>query len=118
MKNLAFVIEDNKEISELFSRALTVAGFQVEAICDGAIAQIRLEKESPTLVILDMHLPGVNGDILLTEIRTKEHLKETKVIIATADAMLGEIYNDKADLVLEKPITFSQVTDFAIRFKK
>jgi CheY-like chemotaxis protein len=118
MVNLAFVIEDNKDISNLFSRALASAGFQVEAIYDGAKAQTRLKEESPTLVVLDMHLPNVNGITLFNQIRANEHLNETKVIIATADATMGKCNNDQADLFLQKPITFSQMRDFAERLKK
>jgi DNA-binding response OmpR family regulator len=118
MENLAFIIEDNKDISDLFSRALASAGFQVESICDGAKAQIRLKEESPSLVILDMHLPNVNGITLFNQIRANKHLNETKVIIATADATMGDYHRDQADLLLQKPITFSQMRDFAERLKK
>jgi len=118
MINLAFIIEDNKDISDLFSRALVSAGFQVEAIYDGAKAQIRLEEESPSLVILDMHLPNINGITLFNQIRANEHLNETKVIIATADATMGDCQGYQADLLLQKPITFSQMRDFAERLKQ
>lgn len=118
MSNLAFVIEDNEDISDLFSRALMSAGYQVETIFDGAKAQLRLTEESPSLVVLDMHLPNVNGISLFDQIRISKHLRETKVIIATADAAMGEYKNDQADLLLQKPITFSQMRDFAKRLKK
>lgn len=117
MKNLAFVVEDNMDLSNLFSRALTCAGFQVEAICDGAQALSRLEETSPTLVVLDLHLPNVNGATLLDHIRGREHLAETKIIVATADASLGEYHQEKADLLLEKPIGFSLMRDLAERFR-
>lgn len=117
MKKLAFIIEDNDDISNLFSRALVEANFHAEIISDGKTALTRLEKESPALVILDMHLPDINGATLLTYIRAKEHLKETKVIVATASADSGELHHLKADLFLQKPVTFSQMRDFAVRFK-
>ncbi len=64
-----------------------------------------------------MHIPEIGGGDILTFIRAKEHLKETKVIIATADAQLGELYNNRADLLLLKPVSFSQIRDLAERFK-
>jgi DNA-binding response OmpR family regulator len=99
MRELAFVIEDNKDISDLFSRALASAGFQVETIDDGAKAQIRLKEERPALVVLDMHLPNVTGTTLFNQIRDNERLNETRVIIATADATMGECHNNQADLL-------------------
>jgi CheY-like chemotaxis protein len=115
MENLAFIIEDNEDVSDLFSRALTSAGFRVEAIYDGAHAQKRLDRESPMLIVLDMHMPNIDGNTLFEQIRDSEHLKGTKVIIATADATMGECHKDEVDLLLQKPITFSQMRDFAKR---
>jgi len=118
MENLAFVIEDHPDISNLFTRALTAAGFQTEIIQDGGEALLRLERESPSLIVLDMHLPKLNGGVILTFVRTHTHLKDTKVIVATADAQMGELYNFTADLVLQKPVTFTQLRDCAQQFKK
>jgi DNA-binding response OmpR family regulator len=118
MENLAFIIEDNPDISELFKRALIAAGFHVEIIQDGGEAMLRLKTASPTLVILDMHLPKLNGGVILMYIRTHEHLKNTKVIVATADSQMGESYDYMADIVLQKPVTFSQLRDYALRIVK
>ena len=118
MENLAFVIEDDEDLSNIFMQALKAAGFQVETIRDGAIAQERIKEANPELVILDMHLPHVDGVELLTQIRADGRLKKTRVILATADAQLGEYYDNKADLVLIKPISFSQLRDLTARYRK
>ncbi len=116
MKNMAFVVEDDIDISNLFSRALTSAGFQVEAIGDGVEALARLDKNSPRLIVLDLHLPKIDGITLLNHILNKEHLTGTKIIVATADAVLGEYHRERVDLLLEKPVVFSQMRDLAGRF--
>jgi chemosensory pili system protein ChpA (sensor histidine kinase/response regulator) len=118
MENIAFVIEDDQDLSNIFTEALKSAGYQVETIRDGAIAQQRLKEEIPEIIILDMHLPNVDGGELLTQIRADERIKKTRVIIATADALLGEYYEKKADLVLVKPISFSQLRDLTARYRK
>jgi two-component system sensor histidine kinase/response regulator len=118
LENLAYIIEDNDDIANLFSRALTSAKFNVEVINDGAKAIKKLEKTNPTLIILDLHLPNVNGITILNHIRTKEHLNETSIIIATADGSLSEYHRERADLLLQKPVTFSQMRSFAERFRK
>ena len=118
MENIAFVIEDDEDLSGIFTEALRAAGYQVETIRDGAVAQQRIKEASPELIILDMHLPHVDGAALLTQIRAEEHLKGTRVIITTADALLGDFYHDKADMVLLKPISFSQLRDLTSRYKK
>jgi DNA-binding response OmpR family regulator len=118
MENIAFVIEDDEDLSTIFAKALIAAGFQVEIIYDGAIAQQRLAEASPDLVILDMHLPNVDGADLLAQIRADERLKEIPVIITTADAVLGDYHRNTADLVLVKPIAFGQLRDLTMRYKR
>jgi DNA-binding response OmpR family regulator len=118
MENIAFVIEDDQDLSNIFTEALKAAGYQVETIRDGAIAQQRLKEANPEIIILDMHLPNIDGAQLLTQIRADERLAKTRVILATADALLGEYYNKQADLVLVKPISFSQLRDLTARYKK
>ena len=118
MENIAFVIEDDQDLSAIFTEALKAAGYQVETIRDGAIAQQRLNEANPEIVILDMHLPNIDGAHLLTQIRADERLSKTRVILATADALLGEYYDKKADLVLVKPISFSQLRDLTARYRK
>ena len=117
MAYLAFVIEDHVDVSLLYLRALVEAGFQPAIIRDGEEAMARLAKENPALVILDLHVPKVSGETILDYIRSQERLKQTKVIIATGDARYSEADYPKADLFLLKPITYSQMMDFADRFK-
>jgi DNA-binding response OmpR family regulator len=118
MENIAFVIEDDLDLSNIFTEALKAAGYQVETIRDGATAQQRLKEVVPEIVILDMHLPNIDGGHLLAQIRADERIAKTRVIIATADALLGEYYEKKADLVLVKPISFSQLRDLTARYRK
>jgi len=115
--NLAFVIEDDADLSEIFSRALQTAGFEVEPILDGRIAQIRLKETIPNVIVLDMHLPNVDGPTLLKQIHADDRLKTPRIIIATADSAQGEFYRSMATIVMIKPITFSSLRDISARLK-
>ena len=117
MKNLALVIEDDEDLSAIFVKAMEAAGYQVEAILDGQLAEKRLKQAAPRIIVLDMHLPHVDGATLLKQIHANPNFKDTKIILATADNVLAEIYRDKANIVLIKPITFSQLRDLSARFK-
>jgi len=117
MAYLAFVIEDHVDVSLLYLRALVEAGFQPVIVRDGQEAMERLAKETPALVILDLHIPKVSGEAILDYVRSQERLEHTKVIVATGDARYNESDYPKADLFLLKPITYSQMRDFADRFK-
>ena len=111
----ALIVEDETDLAIIFSKALQEAGFETQIVRAGDTALMWLSSTTPQIVVLDLHLPRVPGEEVLKQIRADERLTETKVIIATADPRLAETLQDKADLVLLKPIGFSQLRDLASR---
>jgi CheY-like chemotaxis protein len=118
MSELAIIVEDDEDLATIFTEALQSADYQVETLRDGLLAQKRITQIEPHVVVLDMHLPMVSGGDLLKQIRADERLKDTLIVIATADARMGEAFTDVADFVLIKPITFSQLRDLTIRLHR
>jgi len=114
---LALIIEDDEDLSTIFAGALEAAGFETEILRDGRVGLERLQASQPHVVVLDLHLPYVSGSELLEVIRGDERLADTRVILATADPRMADILDDRADLVLIKPISFSQLRDLASRLK-
>lgn len=119
MSEVAIVIEDDEDLAQIFAEALRSVGFEVEAIADGHAAQERLEDGVvPYLILLDMHIPHISGaDLLTNTIRKDKRLAKAVVIITTADARMGEAYNELADFVMVKPISFIQLRDLTSRLK-
>jgi DNA-binding response OmpR family regulator len=111
----AFVIEDDVDIGMLFEAALQDAGFEVEVIRSGTAAVARLQEIAPKLVCLDLNLPGMNGDEILAFIRTQPHLSDVRVVMITGNAAKAAELSEITDLVLLKPITYSQLRDLALR---
>lgn len=119
MNDLALIIEDDEDLASIFAEALRGVGFEVEIIADGQAAQDRLKSEiTPFLILLDMHLPHISGADLLTNIiKRDERFARTIIIITTADARMGEAYNEEVDFVMIKPISFVQLRDLTSRLK-
>lgn len=115
-KPLALIIEDNEDQNIVFSKAMELAGYATESITDGNTAQKRLAEIVPEIIILDLHIPGVSGDVLLLEIRRDRRFENVRVILATADAALAATLETQADLILLKPISFTQLNQLASRF--
>ena len=113
----ALIIEDDADLATIFAEALHLAQLETEIIVDGAAASARLREVVPAVVVLDLHLPHVSGETLLHQIRSTPALAQTRVIIATADPVMAEGLSLEADLVLIKPVSFSQLRDFALRMK-
>ena len=112
---LALIVEDDYDLSIIFAEALQAAGFETQIVRAGDTALMWLSSTTPEVVVLDLHLPRVAGTSILQQIRNDPHLTDTRVIIATADARLAETLREDADLVLLKPISFTQLRDLAAR---
>lgn len=114
----ALIVEDDKDLANIFAEALRGVGFEVENALDGKIAREKLkENDAPFLILLDMHLPYVSGQDLLLEIKSDERFKNTWIILSTSDARLAEQYRDRADFALIKPVQFSQLKGIANRLR-
>jgi len=61
---------------------LKANGYQVTGVNSGAAALAEIERERPTIIYLDMRMPGMNGIETLTKIRAKD--KTLPVIMITA----------------------------------
>ena len=73
---------------------------------DGLKALGRIKKEVPTLAILDVMMPGLDGYEVLTFIRETAHLEGLPVVMLTARAQLDDIQlglSLGADAYLAKP---------------
>jgi len=112
---LALIIEDDPNLSILFTEAMRRAGFAVQTIVDGQTALTELSQLTPQVIILDLHLPKVSGKTILQYLRADDRLAQTYVILTTADPLTAETLRPLANLVLIKPISFYQLHDLAVR---
>jgi DNA-binding response OmpR family regulator len=114
---LALIIEDHLDIAQAYALAVGEAGYTAAIIRRGDVALKRLATSLPDLVILDMHLPVVEGGHLLARIAADPRLQNTRVIVVTAHAHKVMANHDRADLVLMKPVSFEQLRDLASRMR-
>jgi phosphoserine phosphatase RsbU/P len=116
---IALVIEDEIHLADIFAKALEMAGYLPQAINDGQEAMDHLQAvvDPPALIVLDLNLPLLSGKEILRFIRKDPRFVKTRVIMATSDsaAIVGEI-EAKSDIVLLKPIGFTQLRELASRF--
>lgn len=116
-KPLALVIEDDPRQADIFAQALLLADYETEVIGEGQSAVERLAEVAPALVVLDLQLPGLSGEKILRTIRAAPHLTDTRVIVATAHDRRADPVRRESDLVLLKPISFTQLRDLAVRLR-
>ena len=78
------VADDDGDIRDHVVFKLTQAGYDVEAVQDGAAAFQSIEASPPRLAILDVMMPGLSGIDVLRKVRADERLKDLEVILLTA----------------------------------
>jgi CheY-like chemotaxis protein len=109
------VVDDNDALRENLAEALEIEGYPVVVAADGPAAIERLAEEPPpSVVLLDLMLPGMSGRELLARIREERRLDHVKVVITTgASGALAR--SSPADAVLMKPFG---VTDLLAALRK
>jgi CheY-like chemotaxis protein len=112
-----FIIEDNDSLSDIFTQAMKVAGFEIRTAANGLEAFDKLAELEPAVIILDLYLPGVSGDKILAYIRNEPRLQNSKIILTTFDSLLADKFRDQCDYVLLKPVSFSQLRDLGIKLR-
>ena len=75
------VVDDDEHIRELASLYLAKEGFDVTCAVDGVSAVTTIRSVSPSLVVLDLMLPGMSGFDVCKEIRTTSNVP---IIMLTA----------------------------------
>jgi DNA-binding response OmpR family regulator len=115
-KPLALIVEDEKDISVIFAKALHAAGFETQVVHSGDAAIEWLSANTPDVAVLDLHMPRVAGTDVLQHIRKEPRLADINVIIATAYPHMAESLHEAADWIFFKPVSFSQLRDLAARF--
>jgi len=111
MQSRILVVDDEKEIREFLSKALTrIAGFHVEVAEDGDDALKKIEQDKLDLILTDLKMPRMDGLKLITEIaKTKpEILTVLMTGHGTIDSALEAMKRGASDY-LTKPINLDEL---------
>jgi len=110
-----FIIEDDPHFRETFIDVMSLRGVEVQAAGSAEEGLEILPGCRPSIIILDINLPGMDGLSLCRRIKSMEAFKETPVIFVSASTR----YNDPRDQVegfiagaagfLPKPITMDRL---------
>ena len=105
MKQL-LVVDDEKEICEFLKAFFEERSFNVRTATNGEDAIREIEKTKPQIVLLDVHMPGMDGIKALREIKQK--FPTVKVIMVTAvetREKIEEAMRLGADNYITKPLS-------------
>ncbi|MBC8263474.1 MAG: response regulator [Anaerolineales bacterium] len=107
MKPKILVIEDNEQNLYLITFILEKNGYQVVQARDGREGIELAGRVKPTLILLDIQLPVMDGYAVARELRSQPALADVPIVAVTSYAMVGDrekILAAGCNGYIEKPI--------------
>ncbi len=104
------LVEDNRELSSWLTKLLVQSGYAVEQAFTGEEASQFLLTQTYNAILLDLMLPGMKGQTLLKQLRSKNN--DVPVLIISAQDKLQDVIehlNLGADDYLAKPFDIKEL---------
>jgi DNA-binding response OmpR family regulator len=102
------VVDDERAITDFVLEALSEEGYEVTTCHDGATALSLIQAAPPDLVLLDIGLPVMTGDIVLRALRAGG-FDRLAVVVATAGTNAEQYLALGATDVIKKPFTLDRL---------
>lgn len=77
------IIEDDQAIAQMYRIKFEASGFTVETAENGKLGLELAENMRPDIILLDLMMPEMNGEEMLTKLRETTWGKDIKVIVLT-----------------------------------
>ena len=107
------IVDDDADILSLRRMRLQAEGYEVCGIGDGSLAMAAMADFRPDLVILDLIMPNISGDMLLMRIRDDAAYAPVKIIVSSAKNFESDqkfCLGLGADAYLTKPVDEGSLT--------
>lgn len=111
-KGQIVVADDDPSIRDMLEQALTEAGYVVWPAADGEEALEQVRALLPSLMILDLVMPRLDGFTVLDRLRGDEAVREVPVIVLTAHSSRADAavaLEKGADDFLSKPVDLDEL---------
>ena len=106
-KDCILVVDDDK-MNLAIARDLLEPHYDVACVTSGTEALEYLQDNIPSMILLDLHMPGMSGLEVLDKLHTMDRVKDIPVIFLTADTQKQteiEIFKAGAMDYIQKPFT-------------
>lgn len=117
--HISLIIDDNWYNRDIFRMALEEARYEVIQAEGGYLGLELLENNPVDLLVLDLHMPDIDGYEVLRKMRSQSRFDATRILVVTANAhMATDEVSDLADFIMYKPISIIEFSQFVLRLKK
>jgi CheY-like chemotaxis protein len=90
MASNILIVDDEESVRQLLRLMLRTFDVNVREACDGSEALARINEEQPSLVILDVMMPKIDGLTVLKQLRSDPKTKALPVLLFTAFRVTNE----------------------------
>jgi two-component system alkaline phosphatase synthesis response regulator PhoP len=107
-RNKIFIVEDEEDIIELLRHNLARERFEVSAASDGEKALKAIAREMPSLILLDLMLPGIDGLEVCRILKKENKTADIPIVMLTAKGEESDIITGLelgADDYITKPFS-------------
>ena len=113
---LVLIVDDDKDLRDLLSRNLERAGYEVIAASGGEEAIEMVHQYKPSLALIDVNMPGMDGISVLSYLRREPETRNLPVIMMTASpGVLEETWDRVASIggatLINKPGTMDELVE-------
>jgi CheY-like chemotaxis protein len=108
MKRFALVIDDNRETADSLVMMLDLLGYQAKVAYGALTAITKFTQRFPDVILLDIHMAGMNGVEVCRFIRRDPRTAHLPVLAMSSDnqpALIASVREAGANGFLAKPIS-------------
>ena len=109
----AMVIDDDAAVRKLFRTKLSAEGWECREAANGRDGLEACRREKPDVLVLDVHLPDVNGIDLCRTLKADPELSHIRVLLASGEAIQAKSrtagLEAGADDYVVKPFSLKEV---------
>jgi CheY-like chemotaxis protein len=121
MNLTALVVDDNRDTADSIAKMLSLLGFQAKPVYSPRQAIEAMSRGLPSLLVLDIHMQGVDGGEVIRFIRRDPMLAPVPILAVssdTQDAIVAGVLAAGANAFLAKPIEFDALEETLGRIVK
>lgn len=110
-KQSILIIEDDVHINQIVHDALLKNGFQCTQAYSGTEGMLHVKQGKFDLIILDLMLPGLSGEVFIKNLRHELNQSIPVIILSSKDKLDSklELFNQGADDYVTKPFEIEEL---------
>ena len=111
-KPMVLIIEDDPTVSGLLETLMQMEGYDTVVAADGLEGLLKAEFRRPSVILLDVMMPNVDGERVLDELRNRPDFSDVPVLIVTGRADAHHAFDQIVgrENVIPKPFDAAALT--------